>query len=236
MNDSGKQVLVTGAAQGIGKAIADAYEAKGCLVYRIDRNKIENGTSYLCDVSDAEAVYKLFETLDGQGAAIDILVNNVGISRNGDFLKLALEDFDLVYRTNLRSVMLLSQLAARRMAARGSSGAIVNLASTRAFMSEPDTEAYSASKGGIIALTHSLALSLGRYGIRVNSISPGWIHNGDASLLTEEDHSQHPCGRVGRPEDIARACLYLTDPDNGFVTGENLVVDGGMSRKMIYVE
>lgn len=115
-------------------------------------------------------------------------------------------------------------------------GAIVNIASTRALMSEPDSEAYAASKGGIVALTHALAASYSRDRIRVNCISPGWIETGDYSALSETDHRQHWSGRVGRPEDIAAACLFLTARENGFITGTNLVVDGGMTRTMIYEE
>jgi NAD(P)-dependent dehydrogenase (short-subunit alcohol dehydrogenase family) len=103
-------------------------------------------------------------------------------------------------------------------------------------MSEPNSEAYAASKGAIVALSHALAVSLGPEGISVNCISPGWIENGDYEALRPVDHKQHPAGRVGMAMDIARACLYLTDPDNDFVTGVNLVVDGGMTRKMIYEE
>ncbi|HOP73043.1 MAG TPA: SDR family oxidoreductase, partial [Thermoclostridium caenicola] len=112
----------------------------------------------------------------------------------------------------------------------------VNIASTRALMSEPNWEAYAATKGGIVALTHALAASLGKDRITVNAISPGWIETGDYTRLRPADHEQHLSGRVGKPEDIARACLYLTDKANDFVTGINLVVDGGMTRKMIYVE
>ncbi|MNP17086.1 2-(S)-hydroxypropyl-CoM dehydrogenase [compost metagenome] len=115
-------------------------------------------------------------------------------------------------------------------------GAIVNIASTRSIMSEPNTEAYSASKGAIVALSHALAITLGEEGIRVNCISPGWIETGEYGGLRDIDHQQHPAGRVGTPEDIARACLYLTHPNNDFVTGTHLVVDGGMTRKMIYEE
>ncbi|MNN64818.1 N-acylmannosamine 1-dehydrogenase [compost metagenome] len=101
-------------------------------------------------------------------------------------------------------------------------------------MSEPNTEAYAASKGAISALTHAMAVTLGEDGITVNCISPGWIETGDYTDLREIDHKQHPSGRVGKPEDIARACLYLTAPENNFVTGAQLVIDGGMTRKMIY--
>ena len=115
-------------------------------------------------------------------------------------------------------------------------GAIVSLASTRAFQSEPYTEAYAASKGGIVALTHALARSFAEKGITVNCISPGWIETGDYEALREIDHAQHLSNRVGKPEDIARACLYLTQPENNFMTGTNLTIDGGMTKKMIYEE
>ena len=113
-------------------------------------------------------------------------------------------------------------------------GVIINIASTRALMSEPDSEAYAASKGGIVALTHALAASLAPDRIRVNCISPGWIETGDYSQLREEDHHQHLSGRVGRPDDIARACLFLSSSENDFINGENIVIDGGMTRRMIY--
>jgi NAD(P)-dependent dehydrogenase (short-subunit alcohol dehydrogenase family) len=112
-------------------------------------------------------------------------------------------------------------------------GSIVNIASTRAFMSEPGSEAYAASKGGIVALTHALAASLAPDKIRVNCISPGWIETRDYESLREADHKQHFSGRVGKPNDIARACLYLAAPGNEFINGENIIIDGGMTRRMI---
>ena len=147
--------------------------------------------------------------------------------------ELTVDQWDLVLNTNLRGAFLCSREAAKIMRRQGG-GAIVNIASTRAFMSEANTEAYSASKGGIIALTHALAVSLAPDKIRVNSISPGWIETGDYAELREIDHLQHPAGRVGIPDDIARACLFLTHDDNGFITGANIMIDGGMTRKMIY--
>jgi len=113
-------------------------------------------------------------------------------------------------------------------------GAIVNIASTRAFMSEPDSEAYAATKGGIVALTHALAASFSKDNIRVNCISPGWIKTGDYSQLKPSDHSQHFSGRVGKPEDVAEACIYFTKEGNDFINGANIIIDGGMTRKMIY--
>jgi NAD(P)-dependent dehydrogenase (short-subunit alcohol dehydrogenase family) len=121
------------------------------------------------------------------------------------------------------------------MVRRGNGATIVNIASTRAFMSEPNTEAYSASKGGIVALTHAIAMSLSEHHIRVNCISPGWIETERVPAKTKRDHQQHPAGRVGRPEDIAQACMFLAEYAD-FITGQNIIVDGGMTKKMIYAE
>ena len=242
-----KTVLITGAAGGIGRAIAHAYADLGKRLILIDHNKralkeladlLEKQVEVLaieCDVSEFKEVEKSFEIIDQEKWEVDILINNVGVGRSNDFLSLSVEDFDYVYRTNLRSVMLYSQYCGRHMKMNGT-GRIVNIASTRALMSEPGTEAYSASKGGIVSLTHALAMSLGPYDITVNAISPGWIHTGPLSELSVQDHLQHPSGRVGNVEDIAKACLFLTSESNDFITGENLVIDGGMTKKMIYEE
>ncbi|NMC74269.1 MAG: SDR family oxidoreductase, partial [Geobacteraceae bacterium] len=191
------------------------------------------------DVSNAAEVdHWIGETVRELGCP-DLLVNNAGIGRRAPFLELAAEDFDRVVAVNLRGTFLCSQSVARRMVERGRGGAIVNIASTRAFMSEPGTEAYTASKGGIVSLTHAMAISIGPHGIRVNCISPGWIETRDwqysrcceEPFHSERDRSQHPVGRVGRPRDIADACLFLAE-SAGFITGQNLVVDGGMTVKM----
>ena len=152
---------------------------------------------------------------------------------------LELGDWNRVIATNLTGVFLCSKHAVPLL--RPGKGAIVNIASTRALQSEPHTEAYSASKGGVVALTHALAVSLGP-DIRVNCISPGWIAvdawqksaNRRPPTMRPEDHAQHPVGRVGSPEDIAALVAWLISPQAGFVTGQNFVVDGGMTRKMIY--
>jgi NAD(P)-dependent dehydrogenase (short-subunit alcohol dehydrogenase family) len=159
----------------------------------------------------------------------------------GPFLKLPEATFDRVIAVNLKGMFLCAQAAARRMVAGKHGGAIVNIASTRALMSEPDTEAYSASKGGIVAATHAMAISLAPHRIRVNAISPGWIETSDWQYSarakmpqhSKADREQHPVGRVGRPEDVAELCLFLAEKA-GFVTGQNFVVDGGMTVKMIY--
>jgi NAD(P)-dependent dehydrogenase (short-subunit alcohol dehydrogenase family) len=133
---------------------------------------------------------------------------------------------------NLRGAFLCTREAARLMVRHRRKGAIINIASTRAFMSEAGTEAYSASKGGLAALTHATAISLGPRGIRVNCVSPGWIET-RGQRHSRRDRAQHPVGRVGTPEDVAQACQFLAETA-GFMTGQNLVIDGGMTVKMIY--
>ena len=186
------------------------------------------------DVSRPDDIDAMVAAAIERFGRIDVLVNNAGIGRGASPYDLTVDAWDEVIAVNLRGTFLCSRAVARVMRGRG--GSIVNIASTRALMSEPNTEAYSASKGGIVALTHALAASLGHDGIRVNCISPGWICTGAYDALTDSDHSQHLSGRVGRPDDIARACLFLCDPANAFITGANLIVDGGMTRTMIYQE
>jgi NAD(P)-dependent dehydrogenase (short-subunit alcohol dehydrogenase family) len=254
-----KLLAVTGGAQGIGRAIALHFARAGYAVSIADPDDAAGGEALgllqavgaqahftPTDVADADQVERWFAETERALGCPDVLVNNAGISRRAPFLDLKPEDFDRVLAVNLRGTFLCAQAAARRMAARGQNtglgGAIVNIASTRAFMSEAGTEAYTASKGGIVALTHGMAISLGAHGIRVNCISPGWIETRDwqygprahAPVHSERDRAQHPVGRVGRPEDIAEACLFLAKAD--FMTGQNVIIDGGMTVKMIYEE
>jgi NAD(P)-dependent dehydrogenase (short-subunit alcohol dehydrogenase family) len=230
----GKVVIVTGAAQGIGRAIAAAYCSKGATVIAADITEIAEDTVHFIrtDVRKETDIQSLMAQAAEEYGKIDILVNNAGKFIVKSPAELDLEVWDDILNTNLRSVFLCSREAAKYM----QEGAIVSLASTRAFQSEPYTEAYAASKGGIVALTHALARSFAKKNITVNCISPGWIETGDYEELREIDHAQHLSNRVGKPEDIARACLYLTHHENNFITGTNLTVDGGMSKKMIYEE
>ncbi|KAB7671190.1 glucose 1-dehydrogenase [Bacillus sp. B1-b2] len=243
-----KVVIVTGASNGIGKSIAEAYIQKGAKVVLADLD-IENGTKITknalhpenilfvkTNVKEEEDVIQLIKKTINTFGKIDILVNNAGISNFKSFYELTIDEWDNVIHTNLRSVFLCSREAAREMRKNTSGGSIINMASTRAYMSEPHTESYSASKGGIIALTHSLANTLSTDNITVNSISPGWIETKDYDSLREIDHNQHLSNRVGKPEDVARACLFLTNDENNFITGTNLTIDGGMTVKMIYEE
>lgn len=242
-----KVVIVTGSGNGIGQAVAFAYAMKGALVVITDKNgeagaetkeRIEaeggNAISITADNRKPEEIDAVINQTMEKYGRIDILINNAGISSFKPVDELTIEEWDDVLNTNLRGAFLYAQKAGLLMKENKHGGSIVNIASTRAFMSEPDSEAYAASKGGLFSLTHALAVSYQEKNITVNCISPGWIQTENYYDLREIDHRQHPSNRVGKPEDIARACLFLTNPFNDFITGENLMIDGGMTRKMIY--
>jgi NAD(P)-dependent dehydrogenase (short-subunit alcohol dehydrogenase family) len=245
---SPKVVIISGSGKGIGRSIALAYAAEGASVVVAEKDKTEglkteaeigerggNALFVETDVScEADIINVVNRAVEKYGR-IDIVINNAGFARWKSPYELSAEEWDSVLNTNLRGSFLLAREAARHMRQTGG-GSIVNIASTRAFMSEPNSEAYAASKGGILALTHALAASFAPDRIRVNCISPGWIETGDYSQLRDIDHSQHFAQRVGKPEDIARACLFLTAENNDFISGTNLTIDGGMTRKMIYEE
>ncbi|MDQ1001084.1 NAD(P)-dependent dehydrogenase (short-subunit alcohol dehydrogenase family) [Neobacillus niacini] len=249
MNFINKVVVVTGAAKGIGRGIASAYAENGAkvLIADVDETAGRQAESELkqmgadvlyikTDVKSEVDIINLMETAKKTYDRIDVLINNAGKGLFKSLYEVTVDEWDDIIQTNLRSVFLCSREAAKYMRENEEGGAIINMASTRAIMSEPNSEGYAATKGGIVAITHALAASLSEDQITVNAISPGWIHTGDYSQLTDIDHHQHFSKRVGKPDDIARACLYLTDRENNFVTGINLVVDGGMTKKMIYEE
>jgi NAD(P)-dependent dehydrogenase (short-subunit alcohol dehydrogenase family) len=219
-----RTALVTGAASGIGAAVADRLAADGWQVVRADRSAGPGITQ--CDVADEAQVTALVAALP----RLDALVCNAGIMIRKPLAGLTLADWSAVLATNLTSTYLLVRAAEAKL--RAAKGAIVTVASTRAHQSEPNTEAYAASKGGLVALTHALAISFGP-DVRANCISPGWIQTHDEPL-SAADHAQHPAGRVGTPADIASLAAWLLGPESGFVTGSEFVVDGGMTRKMIY--
>lgn len=225
-------VLVTGASSGIGLCIARAFLDKGAEVHGVDRDPCPDDRVKMvrCDLSQREPTLRVAKRLSEELPILNVLVNNAGQMERTPLQDLELQRWDKVIHSNLTAPLILSKALAPKLAKVG--GAIINIASTRATMSEPDTESYSASKGGLVALTHSLAISLGP-DVRVNCISPGWIDVAGESLR-EADHSQHPCGRVGRPEDVARLVCFLADRENSFLTGAEFIIDGGMTRKMIY--
>lgn len=246
-------VAVTGGGQGIGLCLVTTFAQRGAKVAFCDIN-VTNGRHWerkfteaglevlfvRADLAKEADTRKFAERTLQEYHRADVLINNVGITDFGRaFLKRPLTEWTQRISVNLTSSWLCAQLFAPELIK--SKGCIINIASTRALMSEPDTEPYSASKGGLVALTHSLAITLGHRGVRVNCVSPGWIDTSawqlrpSKSQLRMVDHTQHPVGRVGRPEDIAEACLFLASSRSaGFITGQNLIVDGGMTRKMIY--
>lgn len=255
MANIGKVALVTGGGQGIGKCVVRHLLSLGISVAIAELDaeagrEVEDTLRQLgtvrffeTDVSEEASVKRaIFLTVE-QFGRLDCLVNNAGISQPAaaPVHELSLNDWNRVIRTNLTGMFLTVKHSVPHL--ERTNGVIVNIASTRAIQSEPNTEAYSASKGGAVALTHALAISLGPK-IRVNCISPGWIDVSEwkkdrpaiTTHLTEEDHAQHPAGRVGVPEDIAALVAFLISPQAGFITGQNFVVDGGMTKKMIYAE
>jgi NAD(P)-dependent dehydrogenase (short-subunit alcohol dehydrogenase family) len=230
-----KTILITGGAQGIGRVCVDWFLRKGWQVTAVDQREIapsERLATVCGDVALEVTAQRAVATTIERFGRLDALINNAGISPHGAFCpeELPLEEWNRVLAVNLTGPFLMAKHAAPFL--RKTGGAIVNIASTRALQSEAHSEAYAASKGGIVALTHALAVSLGPE-VRVNCISPGWIETRPEVIHSPADRLQHPAGRVGLPEDVAVAVDYLLSA--GFVTGQNVVVDGGMTKKMIYV-
>lgn len=240
-----KIAIVTGGAHGIGKAIVQKLLLEQCIVVVLDNNTdhlsaleselskfIDNKSLKLvcCDVGNPDEVQECVKEIMRTYQKIDYLVNNAGISVFEPIASMSIESWNRVLSVNLSSIFYLVKASLPFL---NENSAIVNIASTRALMSELDSEAYGATKGGIVALTHALSVSLGPK-TRVNCISPGWIEINNYEGLSEADHSQHPVGRVGIVEDIAQAAWFLLSDKASFITGQNIVVDGGMTKKMIY--
>ena len=239
--------IVTGGVKGIGRAIVDHLVENGWRVCVVDiegsgaRRAFAKRRSVAVvegDVGQEETAKRAVAEALRRFGRLDAVVSNAGIMIRKPLSELSLAEWHQVIDTNLTAAFLFARAAERAL--RRSKGAIVTIASTRALMSEPDTESYSATKGGIVALTHALAISLVP-DVRVNCVSPGWINTsietGKQTALRKKDQTQHPAGRVGKPEDIAEIVAFLLDRErSGFITGANFVVDGGMTRKMIYEE
>ncbi|WP_348760208.1 SDR family oxidoreductase [uncultured Salinisphaera sp.] len=251
MTEQSKSCLITGAARGIGRAITRRLLEDGWHVWAVDNDPAALADLAAClaskrlstrrvDVAVESDVAELADAINSADAGLDLLVNNAGLADpfSGPVETLSLTDWQRVVDVNLTGVFLMTKHHAALLRAR--SGAIVNLTSTRAFQSEPDTEAYAATKGGIHALTHALAQSLGP-AVRVNAIAPGWIDVRDQQPgavspepLRAIDHEQHRVGRVGQGHDIAGLVTFLAGPDAAFITGQTITADGGMTTRMIY--
>lgn len=220
-----KVAVVTGGASGIGRCIADMFYANGAKVEIID---IKPGEHFVGDVSREEDLASFADMVLKKHGHVDYLINNaLPIMRGID--ECSWEEFNYALRVGVSAPFYLSKLFSSHFAP---GAAIVNISSSRDRMSQPQTESYTAAKGGISALTHALAVSFASR-VRVNSISPGWI-NTTPERYSGADALQQPAGRVGVPEDIANMVLFLCSDKAGFITGENICIDGGMTRQMIY--
>lgn len=251
MSDDRMVALVTGGAHGIGRGTVAYLLQQGWRVAFFDlddraANEVtaafgnpDNVLFVRCNVADEGDVGQALHQVIKWGGRVDALVNNAGLAdpETGAVEELTLKEWQKRLDVNLTGPFLMAKHAIPHL--RQTRGAIINIASTRALQSEANTEAYAATKGGLVALTHALAISLGP-GVRVNCISPGWIdtrrseEGREPEPLSASDHAQHPAGRVGKPDDIAAMVHYLISPQADFITGQNIVVDGGMVRKMIY--
>ena len=226
-----KTVLVTGVAHGIGKAIAAKLSEKYCVI-GVDKELPEHifcDTFYQCDLSNMQELQETIIQVKNRCESLYALVNNAGIFIHKPLQDQSILEWEKIIAVNLTAPYVLSQALSPLLY----HGHIINIASTRAYMSEAGTEPYSASKGGIVALTHALSISLSG-SVSVNSISPGWINTDESYVATVEEKAWHASGRVGKPHDIAKVVEFLLEDEDGFITGSDFVVDGGVSKKMVY--
>jgi NAD(P)-dependent dehydrogenase (short-subunit alcohol dehydrogenase family) len=244
-----KAVLISGGSSGIGKATVRRFLEEGSRVYfcGIDPQEVAESFSELspfgvvgataCDVTEAAEVDRLVAETERELGPIDIVINNAGIAHKDAFLEMDVAEWDRILRVNLRGMFLVAQAAARRMVTRGT-GVIVNMASTNALGGEEDLAHYNASKGGVLQLTKTMAVELGRRGIRVNCLCPGFIRTplndaiSDEAFVEAYEREKIPLGRAGTPEEVAAAYAFLASDDASFIHGEALVIDGGQLAVM----
>ena len=225
MEFENKVAVVTGGAHGIGKAVADSFRKKGAEVHVID---IRPGDHFVGDVGDRKTLERFAEHVKATSGKVDFLINNALPLMKG-IDNCSYDEFQYALAVGVTAPFYLTKLL---MPIFTGDASVVNIASSRDRMSQPQTESYTAAKGGIAALTHAMAISLAGKA-RVNSISPGWI-NTTGTEIDGPDAIQQPVGRVGKPEDIAEMVMFLCTSKAGFITGENICIDGGMTKLMIY--
>jgi NAD(P)-dependent dehydrogenase (short-subunit alcohol dehydrogenase family) len=246
---TGKAVLVSGGSSGIGRATVRRFLEEGSRVVfcGIDADEVRGVVGELaplgsvdglaCDVSVEDDVARLVAEAERILGAIDVLINNAGIARRDRFLDITPEQWDRVLQVNLRGMFLVAQAVARHMVAQGG-GVIVNMASTNALGGEEEFAHYNASKGGVLQLTRTMAVELGRHGVRVNCLCPGFVRTplndaiSDAAFMQAYERDKIPLGRAGTPEEVAAAYAFLASDDASFIHGEALVIDGGQLAVM----
>jgi NAD(P)-dependent dehydrogenase (short-subunit alcohol dehydrogenase family) len=246
LKGSKNSVLISGGAQGIGKITAKHLLECGYQVYALDidrealdelKTELANVIPIVGDISHEKTIIEAMDLINNDLYGI---INNAAISTSRKIEEISLDEWNQVIAVNLTATFLTAKHGHQFL--KNNNGSIVNIASTRALMSEPNTEAYSASKGGILSLTHALAISFAPH-VRVNAISPGWIETSHLKKKSDKkgfqhsvkDSLQHPAGKVGEAQDIANMVAYLLSDNASFITGQNFVIDGGMTKKMIYV-
>lgn len=235
-----KICVITGGTGGIGYYLSAGFDEAGYKVVALDKEQhqpLTAGIDFIkTDVSRQEDIEHAFRQIAGRYGTVHVLINNAAVSAfSKPVSAISVEEFEAVIAVNLRGSFICAKEFIRANSGQDY-GRIINIASTRWNQNEADWEAYGASKGGLVSLTSTLAVSLSDRPITVNAVSPGWIQTEGYGELSARDHAQHPSGRVGRPRDIVNACLFLADEQNDFINGHNLVVDGGMTKKMIYEE
>lgn len=230
--------VITGAAQGLGKVMAQDFAKEGYIVIAtdiVDATFIEDNIHFLkADLKSEDDIKAVFDFAKKNYGFAHVLINNGAISKfHADIKTISVKEFEDVIQVNLIGSFICAKefISANKGA---EFGRIINIASTRWHQNEAGWEAYGASKGGVVSMTNTLCVSLANTGITANVISPGWIEVNAYDALTAVDHEQHPSGRVGRPDDISRAALFLADERNSFINGANIIVDGGITKKMIY--
>lgn len=230
--------VITGGTKGIGHQLCESFNQAGYKTYALDNAlhiPLSDGITFLqADLRSEEDIQKAFDTVRSKQGAIHVLINNGAIAYfMRPITEIQVSELDDIFDTNLRGAFLCCK-AFVEANKNQDYGRIINIASTRWHQNEAHWEAYGTTKGGLVSLTNSLTVSLSDTSITVNAISPGYIETGDYDALSPEDHAQHPSRRVGKPIDIANACLFLCQEDNDFINGCNLIIDGGMSKRMIY--